>query len=172
MPPSLARDPTGPRQRNLDAGVKRRGAPAAAPLRAEARSVPTHAADFELGRVSDREAGRTHIALLTLRARRPPPAGMTLEVNPALPILPRTRCCLSPPGTGRARPGCRRRPARSPSRRSSVGSARRTGSLPWRQPTSPLVDCQGPVDPSGKVPETRRSISSAAHSRSRARWSA
>src|SRR5262245_55897596 len=37
------------------------------------------------------------IALLTLTASLPPPAGMTFEVNSAEPIVPRTRCCLSPP---------------------------------------------------------------------------
>ena len=37
------------------------------------------------------------MALLTLNARRPLPAGMTFEAKSAPPMVPRTLCCFRPP---------------------------------------------------------------------------
>jgi AcrR family transcriptional regulator len=45
------------------------------------------------------------IALVTLRASRPPPAGMTFEVNGSPPNVPCTRCCFRPPIFAMSSPG-------------------------------------------------------------------
>ena len=60
-------------------------------------SVAAYARDGKLRDVPDTTPADDIMALLTLSARRPLPAGITFDVKSAKPIVPCTRTCFSPP---------------------------------------------------------------------------
>lgn len=68
-----------------------------------AGSVSAHRIDLELAESPTATPAAAIIDVLTLSASRPPPAGITFEAKAAVPIVPRTRTCFSPPNPKRNR---------------------------------------------------------------------
>ena len=77
-------------------------------------------AGFRMLLAGEEDIEASIIFLLTLRARRPAPAGMTFETYSEWSIVPRTRACFSPPSSSTSSAGTSTT-ARPPSRSGPVG---------------------------------------------------